>query len=105
VGHGRNALFNTPAVLNGSIESSAQANLNAFWEVDLWGRIRRLSEAARAEYLATDNARRGVTIALVSEVAIAYFQLLQFDEELAIQRAATKAFTGSYQLFSDRLNN
>ncbi len=76
VGRGRNALFNSPAPLMGA-----------------------------AEYLATDNARRGVTIALVSEVAIAYFQLLQFDEDLAIQRAATNAFTGSYQLFSDRLNN
>ena len=105
VGRGRNALFNSPFPLMGATESSAQVNLNAFWEVDLWGRIRRMSEAARAEYLATDNARRGVTIALVSEVAIAYFQLLQFDEELAIQRAATNAFTGSYQLFSDRLNN
>ena len=105
VGRGRNALFNSPFPLMGATESSAQVNLNAFWEVDLWGRIRRMSEAARAEYLATDNARRGVTIALVSEVAIAYFQLLQFDEELAIQRAATHAFTGSYQLFSDRLNN
>ena len=105
VGRGRNALFNSPAPSMGATESSAQANLNAFWEVDLWGRIRRMSEAARAEYLATDEARRGVTIALVSEVAIAYFQLLQFDEELAIQRAATNAFTGSYQLFSDRLNN
>jgi outer membrane protein, multidrug efflux system len=104
-GRGRNALFNSPFPLMGATESSAQVNLNAFWEVDLWGRIRRMSEAARAEYLATDNARRGVTMALVSEVAIAYFQLLQFDEELAIQRAATNAFTGSYQLFSDRLNN
>jgi multidrug efflux system outer membrane protein len=105
VGHGRNALFNMPAVLNGSTESSAQVNLNAFWEVDLWGRIRRLSEAARAEYLATDEARRGVTMTLVSEVATAYFQLLQFDEELAVQREATNAYTASYRLFEDRLNN
>jgi outer membrane protein, multidrug efflux system len=105
VGRGRNALFNSPFPLMGDTGSSAQVNLNAFWEVDLWGRIRRMSEASRAEYLATDNARRGVTIALVSEVAIAYFRLLQLDEELAIQRAATNAFTGSYQLFSGRLDN
>jgi len=105
VGRGRNALFNSPFPSMGETASSAQVNLNAFWEVDLWGRIRRMSEAARAEYLATDNARRGVTTALVSEVAIAYFRLLQFDEELAIQRAATNAFAGSYQLFSDRLTN
>jgi multidrug efflux system outer membrane protein len=105
VGRGRNAVFNTPAGLNGATESYAQINLNAFWEVDLWGRIRRLSEAARAEYFATDEARRSITTALVSEVATAYFQLLQFDEELAIQRAATNAYGASYRLFEDRLNN
>jgi multidrug efflux system outer membrane protein len=104
VGRGRNALFNTPAGLNGSTESYAQVNLNAFWEIDLWGRIRRLSEGARAEYFATEEARRGITTGLVSEVATAYFQLLQFDEELAIQRAATNAYTASYRLFEDRLN-
>lgn len=105
VGRGRNALFNAPAALNGATESSASASLNAFWEVDLWGRIRRLSEAARAEYLATDEARRAITTALVSDVATAYFQLLQFDQELAIQRAATNAYTSSLRLFEDRLNN
>jgi multidrug efflux system outer membrane protein len=105
VGRGRNALFNTPAGLNGATESYAAANLNAVWEIDFWGRIRRLNEAARAEYLATDEARRAITTALVSDVATAYFQLLQFDEELAIQQAATNAYTSSHRLFLDRLNN
>src|SRR6266576_3866902 len=105
VGRGRNALFNTPAGLNGATESSAAANLNAVWEIDLWGRIRRLSEAARAEYFASDQARRAITTALVSDVATAYFQLLQFDEELGIQQAATNAYTSSLRLFQDRLNN
>jgi len=105
VGRGRNALFNAPSFLNGETESSAAASLNAFWEIDLWGRIRRLSEAARAEYLATDEARRGILTAVVSEVATAYFQLLQFDEELAIQRAATNAYSSSLRLFEDRLKN
>jgi multidrug efflux system outer membrane protein len=105
VGRGRNALFNSPVPLNGVTESSASASLNAFWEIDLWGRIRRLSEAARAEYLATDEARRGITTALVSDVATGYFQLLQFDEELAIQQAATNAYASSLRLFQDRFNN
>jgi len=105
VGRGRNALFNSPAALNGTTESSAAASLSAVWEIDLWGRIRRLSEAARADYLATDEARRAITTALVSDVATAYFQLLQFDQELAIQRAATNAYTSSLRLFEDRLNN
>jgi len=105
VGRGRNALFNSPVALNGATESSAAASLSAVWEIDLWGRIRRLSEAARAEYLATDETRRAITTALVSDVATAYFQLLQLDQELAIQRAATNAYTSSLRLFEDRLNN
>ena len=105
VGRGRNAAFNTPANLNGATISSAQVNLSAAWEIDIWGRIRRLGESARAQYLATDEARRGVTITLVADVATAYFQLLQFDQELAIQRSATNAYSDSHRIFNDRLIN
>ncbi|MFZ0828590.1 MAG: efflux transporter outer membrane subunit [Verrucomicrobiia bacterium] len=105
IGRGRNALYNAPAALNGQTESSAQLTLNAAWEIDIWGRIRRSSEAARAQYLATDAARRGVMISLVSDVASTYFQLLLLDQQLEIQRAATNAYAGSYQIFNDRLIN
>ncbi len=105
VGNGRNAAFNSPAPLNGRTASSAQVNLNAAWEIDLWGRIRRLSESARAQYLATDEARRGVIITLVSGVATAYFQLLQYDQELAIQQNATNDYAASFRIFNDRLEN
>lgn len=105
VGRGKNALLNAPAALNGTTESSAQVNINAVWEIDFWGRIRRLTEAARAQYLATDEARRGVTITLVSDVATAYFTLLSLDQELQIQRAATNAYAGSYRIFNDRRIN
>jgi len=105
VGRGENALFNAPTLNSGTTDSSAQTMLNAFWEIDFWGRIRRLSEAARAQYLATDQARRGVTISLMSQVAIDYFQLLDLDRELEIQRAATNAYAGSYRIFSERLSN
>jgi outer membrane protein, multidrug efflux system len=105
LGRGRNSLYNSLAPLNGATETSVQLNLNAAWEIDLWGRIRRSSEAARAQYLATDEARRGVMITLVSDVATTYFQLLQLDQEVAIQQAATNAYAGSYRIFNDRLFN
>jgi outer membrane protein, multidrug efflux system len=105
VGRGKNALFNMAAAQNGATASSVQLNLNAVWEIDFWGRIRRLTEAARAQYLATDEARRGVTISLVSDVATAYFNLLDLDQELLIQRAATNAYAGSYRIFNDRRIN
>jgi outer membrane protein, multidrug efflux system len=106
LGRGRNAFYNTLSPSPGSPTlTSAQLNLNAAWEIDLWGRIRRSSEAARAQYLATDEARRGVMITLVSQVASTYFQLLQLDQEMEIQREATNAYAGSYRIFNDRLFN
>ncbi len=105
VGRGRNALFNSPASLSGSTESSAVLNLNAVWEIDIWGRIRRLTEAARAQYLATDEARKGVTITLIGDVAAAYFQLIQYDTELQIQKEATNAFAGTYRIFNEKRIN
>ena len=56
------------------------------WELDMWGRIRRLTEAARSRYLATEEARHGVTLSLVSEVMDTYFGLREQDLELEISR-------------------
>ena len=56
------------------------------WELDFWGRLRRLTEAARAQYLATEEGRRAVVVSLVSEVMTTYFQLLEQDLELEISR-------------------
>ncbi|NLI48491.1 MAG: efflux transporter outer membrane subunit [Acidobacteria bacterium] len=58
--------------------------LSAFFEVDLWGRLRRATEAARAELLATEAARRTVTLTLVGGVAAGYFGLRELDLELDI---------------------
>jgi multidrug efflux system outer membrane protein len=61
--------------------------LNLFtFEIDIWGRLRRATEAARAELLATDWNRKTVITTLVSDVASAYFSLLESDMELAISR-------------------
>lgn len=56
------------------------------WDLDLFGRLRRLSEAARARYLATEEARHGVTVALIGDVSDAYFLLRERDLELQIAR-------------------
>jgi outer membrane protein, multidrug efflux system len=60
--------------------------LNMAWELDVFGRIRRETEAATAAYVATDMARRGVYIALVADVAQNYFTLRELDLELEIAR-------------------
>lgn len=56
------------------------------WEVDLWGRLRRLTEAARARFLASEEAQRAVNVALIADVSNAYFQLLEYQLELDISR-------------------
>lgn len=73
------------------------------WEADLWGRIRRLNEAGRASYLASEEGRRAAVLALTSEVATAYFDLRELDEELDIARRSTKAFQETYDLFDRQL--
>ncbi len=79
------------------------AQFTLAWEIDLWGRLRRLNESGRAEYLASEEARRGVMLSLVADVATAYFELCQLDAELAIAKNTTKSFEETYQLFDRKL--
>jgi multidrug efflux system outer membrane protein len=79
------------------------ANVSVAWEVDLWGRVRRLKESALAQYLATEEARRGVMLSLVAEVASAYFELRALDAELVNARHAQDAFQETFDLFNQRL--
>ena len=101
---GRNAqLGNAFTQGKGATGNGFDGYLAAAWELDLWGRVRRLDEAARSQYLATEDARRGVQLSLVSEVATDYFELLELDEELAIAHRATDAFGESLKLFNRQL--
>jgi multidrug efflux system outer membrane protein len=77
--------------------------LTMSWELDIWGRIRRSNEAARASLLATEDARRGVWLTLVSDLAQAYFELLALDVRLQIARDSTDAYQSTYNVFQDRL--
>jgi multidrug efflux system outer membrane protein len=63
-----------------------RVDLNAFFEIDFWGRLRRATEAARADLLASEEARRTVVLTLVSAVASGYINLRELDRELEIAR-------------------
>ncbi|PYS93649.1 MAG: RND transporter [Acidobacteria bacterium] len=88
---------------SGETQSRWTADAGFSWELDLWGRVRRLDEAALAAYLATEEGRRGVLLSLVSDVAIAYMDLRELDRELEIAKSTTAAFQGTYDLFNRRL--
>jgi len=79
------------------------ALLSASWEIDLWGRIRRETEAARANLLASDEARRGVTLTLISSVIIGYVTLLDLDEQLRVSEATVAGRRKSVDVFEKRL--
>lgn len=75
-----------------------QALVGASWEIDLWGRVQRLSESAQANVLATEEARRGVILTLVANVANAYLQLRGLDEQLAMAERTRDAYAESLRL-------
>ena len=76
-------------------------NLLSF-ELDIWGRLRRATEAARADLLAADYNRKAVMTTLVSDVASAYFNLLDLDMELAIARRTLGVRVDSLELIRNR---
>lgn len=78
--------------------------LNAAWEFDVWGRIRRSTESAQANLLAQEDVRRGVLLSLVTDLASGYFRLLELDSELAIAEDSIKVYKQTLDLFTDRFN-
>jgi multidrug efflux system outer membrane protein len=67
----------------------------ASWEIDFWGRVRSLKDAALETYLATEAAQRAATIGLIAQVANSYLGLCELDERIVLARAtiATRAET------------
>src|SRR6478735_3578361 len=86
------------------LSTTFSAVLTASWEIDLWGRIRRETEAARANLLATEEARRGVILTIVSSVISSYVTLLDLDERLRIAEATLQSRGEWVSLFRARLN-
>ncbi len=94
-----------PTPLSSSTENPAndfQIFLNANWEIDLWGKLRRGTEAARADLLSTEEGRRAVILTLVTSVATAYVNLRDLDLQLEIAKRTTKSREESYHLFQLR---
>jgi outer membrane protein, multidrug efflux system len=78
---------------------------DAAFQLDLFGRLRRATQAARAELLSTEDARDTVVLTLVSDVASDYFTLLQLDLELQITRDTVKTQQDSVKLTQLRLDH
>jgi multidrug efflux system outer membrane protein len=101
--NGKNEFVGTVAPNGGQERGAFVPIATVAWEADVWGRLRRENEAARAQYIATEEARRGVMLSLVSDVAQAYFELLELDLQLQIAKDTTDSFSQTLKLFTQRL--
>ena len=79
-----------------------QSTLNLAWEIDLWGRIRRATEASAARLWAAEDVRRGVLLMVMSDIARNYFELLGLDRELAVAHQSSDTFRATLDLFNRR---
>jgi NodT family efflux transporter outer membrane factor (OMF) lipoprotein len=82
--------------------SYSQAGFSLGWELDVWGRLRRSTESARAQYLATEAARRGVVNTLIGDVTEAWLHLRTLDRELEIAQRTRDLATDALRLIELR---
>ena len=85
------------------IQNSWQANGLFSFELDLWGKYRRLDEAARAELLAEEAARDTVQLTLTADVANAYFLLRSLEAQCQIAANMVDTYGETCRIFTRRL--
>ncbi|WP_430974191.1 efflux transporter outer membrane subunit [Sunxiuqinia rutila] len=76
----------------------------ASWELDFWGKIRRMNEAAQAQYLASEHGLNALRLSLVTTVATTYFQVQEFNAKLQIAESTYAIRDSSYQILQYRLD-
>ena len=79
-------------------DSLAQFNFDLFWEIDLFGRLRSLTAAAKADFFASRWGQRAVWATVVADVSRAYFELRTLDRQLEISQATLKSYQSSRRL-------
>ncbi len=86
----------------GSGESLSRAGLTASFELDLWGKYRRMKESARASLLSSESARDTVRLALTADVAKTYFAMLMLDEQVKIAQQTLTARQENVRIYQSR---
>lgn len=80
-------------------QTTWQLALNNSWQIDIWGRVRRLTEAADANIYATYEARQNIILSLVASIANSYIELRAFDEQLVISINTMKVYEEEVRYF------
>jgi outer membrane protein, multidrug efflux system len=102
--YGHNQFIYSPINPPGGAQGFLLAIARASWEADVWGRIRRTNESARAQVLASEEARRGIMLTLVGNVSQAYFELIGLRIQLAIGKQSEQSFATTLTLVTQRVH-
>jgi outer membrane protein, multidrug efflux system len=102
--YGHNQFIYSPISPPSGAQGFLLAIARATWEADVWGRIPRTNESARAQVLASEEARRGVMLTLVGNISQAYFELLGLRIQLAIGKESAQSFTTTLTLVTQRVH-
>jgi multidrug efflux system outer membrane protein len=94
---------NVPSLPNEKVENY-RLSADVFFELDLFGRLRRATEAARAQLLATEEAQRSITISLVASVANSYMLLRDLDAQMEIARRTERTRADSLGIIQARFD-
>jgi multidrug efflux system outer membrane protein len=87
---------------NDDVVNSSAAGLTAGWEIDVWGRVRNLTAAANADWIASEADRRATVLALVGAVAQGYLTLLSLDDQLATSQSTLESRRKALDVFEKR---
>jgi multidrug efflux system outer membrane protein len=91
-------------VNQGDPANNFSGSLTLNWEIDFWGKFRRANEAARAELFASEYGRRAIAVSLISEVARAYFILLDYERKLEISENTLSSRKESVRIIRERFD-
>jgi multidrug efflux system outer membrane protein len=97
-GFAQNSASRDPTKTTNATQRIYSAGVSAAWEIDFFGRLRSLSDAALQQFFATREARRAAQMLLVAQVADQYLVLLAFDEQLAVTRQTLASAQTSYNI-------
>jgi outer membrane protein, multidrug efflux system len=86
----------------GNVVNQYQLALNASWEIDVFGRLRRETEAARANLLSSEEGRRATILSLVASVASTYINLVSLDRQMEIANQTVRSREESVKVFNLR---
>lgn len=101
-GGGERTFVATPQSAGATDVGTIGGAFNLAWEFDVWGRIRKSTEAAQANLMQQEDIRRGVMLSLVTDIATGYFNLLELDRELEIAQQSADVFKQTFDFFDRR---